>query len=70
MTASSLRGGATFAFGGLRGGLLQFGANLSVAPSEFFRALAIKIQAVLAAIDFERRLIQNILFWRISASSS
>ena len=56
-----LRGAAAFALCGLRCGLAQFARNLRVPEREFLRALAVKINFIFAAVDFESRKVQNIL---------
>ena len=56
-----MRSAARFALRGLRRGLLEFRVDLRVAPGQLFGALAIEGDAILAAVDFERGEIQNIL---------
>src|SRR5215470_14032353 len=56
-----LRGVAELPFEALRVDGLVLGRELRVAPSKFFTAGAVKSDAIFAAIDFESRLVQNIL---------
>ena len=56
-----LRGATALALGGLRSRLAQFVRNLSMPQREFFRALAVEIDFIFAAIRLESRQVQNIL---------
>ena len=57
----AVRGGPTFHLRSLRGGLLDFHAQLLQPAGQFRGALPIEKNSILAAIEFQRRLSENIL---------
>ena len=57
----AMRRGARFHLGGLRGGLLDFDIQLLEAAGQFRGALPVEENAILAAVQFERRLPEHVL---------
>ena len=57
----AVRGGAGFHLSGLRGGLLDFKIQLLEAARQFRGALPVEENAILAAVQFERRLPEHVL---------